>query len=495
MKINWNRIDAEFIHALLHQCSSLERLELTRCYLDGCDKEEFILSINAPHLKVLNIRGSYGISKNIAWKLVLINSPHLKRIDLEKLTFKDSHIIARELEIFHSFMKYEPPEMEAILNSIAHVRVLRLSLPSNEHSIDSHLDMFLQRKAMEAVKVKVEDMGGSSSSPTLSPQPMEGLHDAGPPPFLTKTFDMVEDPTTDLIVSWSQARNSFIVWDSHKFATKLLPKYFKHSNFSSFIRQLNTYGFRKVDPDRWEFANEGFLGGQKHLLRNIKRKRHVSQNMQQQEIAACVELGEFGLEGELHQLRRDRNVLMVEIVKLKQQQQTSQAQLVAMEERWLGTERKQQQMMAFLARTLKNPAFVQRLIQRRERQRELGSIGRKRRLPANGCLENLQKEEQEETTIRTDIDTVFSAIDHSASNSIRNQNAEMVDGSSDPNLDYASDLIWEDLLNKHFVVGDVGGGDLAKINVEVEDLAEKPSEWGDDVQVLVEQMGFLVLTP
>ncbi|RWR98320.1 hypothetical protein CKAN_02785900 [Cinnamomum micranthum f. kanehirae] len=59
----------------------------------------------------------------------------------------------------------------------------------------------------------------------------------------------------------------------------------------------------------------------------------------------------------------------------------------------------------------------------------------------------------------------------------------MVDGSSDPNLDYASDLIWEDLLNEHFVVGDVGGGDLAKINVEVEDLAEKPSEWGDDVQM------------
>ncbi|XXG48328.1 hypothetical protein AAC387_Pa02g2810 [Persea americana] len=370
--------------------------------------------------------------------------------------------------------------------------------------------MFLQRKAMEGVKVKVEDMGGSSSSPTLSPQPMEGLHDAGPPPFLTKTFDMVEDPATDLIVSWSQARNSFIVWDSHKFATNLLPKYFKHSNFSSFIRQLNTYGFRKVDPDQWEFANEGFLGGQKHLLRNIKRRRHVSQNMQQQEMAACVELGEFGLESELDQLRRDRNVLMVEIVKLRQQQQTSQAQLVAMEERWRGTERKQQRMMAFLARALKNPAFVQRLIQRRERQRELGGIGRKRRLPANGCSENLQQEvisqmgsqivsyaqkEQEETAIGTDIDTVFSAIHHSASNSIGNQNAEIVAGSSDPNLKYASDLIWEDLLNEHFVVGDEGGGDQAEIDVEVEDLAEEPSEWVDDVQVLVEQMGFLVPTP
>ncbi|XXG48330.1 hypothetical protein AAC387_Pa02g2812 [Persea americana] len=353
---------------------------------------------------------------------------------------------------------------------------------------------------MEGVKVKVEDMGGSCSSPTLSPQPIEGLHDAGPPPFLTKTFDMVEDPATDLIVSWSQARNSFIVWDSHKFATNLLPKYFKHSNFSSFVRQLNTYGFRKVDPDRWEFANEGFLGGQKHLLRNIKRRRHVSQNMQQQEMAACVELGQFGLEGEFDQLRRDRNVLMVEIVKLRQQQQTSRAQLVAMEERLLGTERKQQQMIAFLARALKNPAFLQQLIQRRERQRELGSIRRKRRLPTSASTENLQQEviwqmgsqivsyaneEHEETAFGTDIDTLFSAIDHSASNSISDQNAEMVAGSSDPNLDYVSDLIWEDLLNEEFFVGDEGGADQTEIDVEVEDLAEKPYEWGDDVQVLV----------
>ena len=46
---------------------------------------------------------------------------------------------------------------------------------------------------------------------------MEGLHDVGPPPFLTKTFEMVEDPSTNAIVSWSRVRNSFVVWDSHKF--------------------------------------------------------------------------------------------------------------------------------------------------------------------------------------------------------------------------------------------------------------------------------------
>ncbi|KAL0326651.1 UNVERIFIED_CONTAM: Heat shock factor protein HSF8 [Sesamum angustifolium] len=81
--------------------------------------------------------------------------------------------------------------------------------------------------------------GGDGGGAPPPPAPMPAAN--APPPFLVKTYDMVDDPSTDKIVSWSPTNNSFVVWDSAEFARDLLPKYFKHNNFSSFVRQLNTY--------------------------------------------------------------------------------------------------------------------------------------------------------------------------------------------------------------------------------------------------------------
>ncbi|GJS34203.1 heat stress transcription factor A-5 [Tanacetum coccineum] len=45
----------------------------------------------------------------------------------------------------------------------------------------------------------------------------------GTAPFLVKTYEMVDDKTTDEIVSWSTRENSFVVWDPPDFSRVLLP--------------------------------------------------------------------------------------------------------------------------------------------------------------------------------------------------------------------------------------------------------------------------------
>lgn len=47
------------------------------------------------------------------------------------------------------------------------------------------------------------------------------------------------------MIRWSEKGDSFIVLDEDEFAKTLIPEYFKHSNYASFVRQLNMYGFHK----------------------------------------------------------------------------------------------------------------------------------------------------------------------------------------------------------------------------------------------------------
>lgn len=263
-----------------------------------------------------------------------------------------------------------------------------------------------------------------------------------------------------------------------------------------------------MDPDKWEFANEGFLGGQKHLLKTIRRRRNATSSLHSQGGAPCVELGNYGLDEELEILKRDRNLLMAEIVNLKQQQQNSRGQVLAMEERARATEKKQQQMMSFLARAFSNPAFLQQYTDKygQGKGQQHIEIGQKRKLTlspdedgfhdvvsvAMGSDQplNYVSQDQEELVIESEMETLFSAALDCESSSSATLNASSVPTASVANLDPVTENIWEELLGEDLITGN----DVEEVSdgVEVEDLVvNTPEDWGEDLDKLVHQLGFL----
>ncbi|KAH0638561.1 hypothetical protein KY285_035147 [Solanum tuberosum] len=194
------------------------------------------------------------------------------------------------------------------------------------------------------------------------PHPMECLHGIQIPPFLSKTFDLVEDPLLDSIISWGRNGDSFVVWDPVEFSRLVLPRNFKHSNFSSFVRQLNTYGFRKIDADRWEFANEGFLRGKRHLLKNIQRRKSHQAGSSS---GSSAEAGK-GTMDEIEKLRNEKSLMMQEVVELQQQQRGTVQQMESVNEKLQAAEQRQKQMVSFLAKVLQNPTFLARVRQMKE---------------------------------------------------------------------------------------------------------------------------------
>lgn len=57
---------------------------------------------------------------------------------------------------------------------------------------------------------------------------------------------------------------------------------------------------------------------------------------------------------------------MMELVCLRQQQQTTRRYIKAMEQRIEAAERKQRQMMSFLARAMQSPSFLHQLLKQRD---------------------------------------------------------------------------------------------------------------------------------
>ena len=94
------------------------------------------------------------------------------------------------------------------------------------------------------------------------------------PNFLLKLYQILENESYKDIIHWTEDGKYFIISNLHDFTENVLPKYYKHNNYSSFIRQLNMYDFHKKKSGQNEhiFHHQNFLRNRKDLLKLIKRK-------------------------------------------------------------------------------------------------------------------------------------------------------------------------------------------------------------------------------
>ncbi|VEU23251.1 DEKNAAC104383 [Brettanomyces naardenensis] len=156
--------------------------------------------------------------------------------------------------------------------------------------------------------------------------------------FVKKLFQMLEEDTFSDIVRWSDAGDSFIITDTNEFTTKVLPSYFKHGNFASFVRQLNKYDFHKVKLSHgvkqrykmdniWEFKHPKFSRHDSNALDGIKRKVPTKRESEAGVMLASptnfVSITQFrNLQDHLDFLERDNQQVHREVNKLQAELQS-----------------------------------------------------------------------------------------------------------------------------------------------------------------------------
>ncbi|OQR94158.1 HSF-type DNA-binding [Achlya hypogyna] len=136
---------------------------------------------------------------------------------------------------------------------------------------------------------------------------------ANAPIFLQKTYTMFEN-SPDTVAAWANNGTTIVIKDPEEFARSVLPKYFKHNNFASYVRQLNFYGFRKykkddiviVDDDKtkhwWEFYHEQFLRHRPELMAQIRRKTYSENDSTEKEDVEVLKSQVVSFQNQLEQL-------------------------------------------------------------------------------------------------------------------------------------------------------------------------------------------------
>ncbi|KAE9039807.1 hypothetical protein PR003_g5343 [Phytophthora rubi] len=153
--------------------------------------------------------------------------------------------------------------------------------------VTQRIDMKQEPDVTEAAKRRAPKSraAASSSAQSLPQQPngwnlatiKEGSKRAKPeaPKFLLLLYEIL-DVESSRVIRWSEDGLALQILDPVTVTEQILPKYFNHTNFHSFQRQLNYFGFRKWTKSKTDictFSHPFFRENQPELLQLIKRKK------------------------------------------------------------------------------------------------------------------------------------------------------------------------------------------------------------------------------
>ena len=148
------------------------------------------------------------------------------------------------------------------------------------------------------------------------------------PAFVVKLWKMINDPANNKYISWMPSGKAIQVQDREHFMKFVLPKFFKHNNFASFVRQLNMYGWHKIQDvsagslaqtdEVWQFENPNFIKDREDLLDNIVRNKPGSNDEEEYDIKYLLEQleqmkhNQLLISDDLRRVRHDNELLWKE---------------------------------------------------------------------------------------------------------------------------------------------------------------------------------------
>lgn len=178
------------------------------------------------------------------------------------------------------------------------------------------------------------------------------------------------------------------------------------------------------------------------------------------------------------------------------------------------TERKQQNIMNFLAKAFSNPMFMQQYMDKhaQKNNRKRVEIGQKRRLAMSESGDDFQDvtavamgsnqpsdyvgQDPDEVDIQLEMENLISvSLDDESSTETKNPSAEALPSSNNSGFNSFTEYMWEEFLSEELVMGEHKAENAIPpdqiVDVEVDGLVAQTPDWGENLQDLVDQLEFL----